>query len=163
MKIPIVDENDNIIGYKDREDRNPDDIIRIVIIWITDEKGKILLQQRSLKMKYSPGMWGPAVSGTVEEGETYDFNAQKELEEELGLKNVKLIKSKKIFGVGQSGKRFAQLYLGQIDSNSQLIPQESEVEQLKWFSKEELLDFYNKNPEIFPAIMKELIDIFINK
>lgn len=142
MRIPIVNENDEIIGYKDRNDRNPDDIIRIVIIWITDENGNILLQQRSLKIKYSPGMWGPAVSGHVEEGETYDIGARRELEEEIGLKDIELIKSKKFFGTVKSGKRFAQLFLAQVNSNSSFVPQASEVEQLKWFSKEELLDFY---------------------
>lgn len=29
MKIPIVNEQDEIIGYKDRKDRNADDIIRV--------------------------------------------------------------------------------------------------------------------------------------
>ncbi len=158
MRIPIVNENDEIIGYKDRKDRNPDDIIRIVIIWIMDENENILLQQRSLKKKVAPGMWGPAVSGHVEEGEDYDFSALRELEEEIGLKDIKLIKSKKFFGTGESGKRFAQLYLAQINSDSPLLPQDSEVEQLKWFSREELLDFYKKEPEKFPALMKDLIE-----
>jgi len=161
MKIPIVDENDEIIGYKNKEDRNSEDITRIIIIWITDENKNILLQQRSFKMKINPNMWGPAVSGHVDEEETYDFSAYRELEEEIGLKDIKLIKSKKFFGITNTGKRFAQLYLAQINSDSLLIPQESEVEQLKWFSEKELLDFYNKNPEIFPSIMKDLIEFLV--
>jgi isopentenyldiphosphate isomerase len=161
MKIPIVNENDEIIGCKDRKDRNPDDIIRIVIVWITDENGNILLQQRSLKMKVAPGMWGPAVSGHVEEEEDYDFSALRELEEEIGLKDIKLVKLKKIFGSTNTGKRFAQIYSAQINSNSTLVPQDSEVEQLKWFSKEELLEFFKKEPEKFPALMKDLIELFL--
>lgn len=161
MKIPIVDEQDNIIEYKDREDRNPNDIIRITAIWINDESGNILLQQRKLSKKVNPGKWGPAVSGTVEEGETYELNAYKEMEEEIGVTGIKLVESKKIYGITNTGKRFAQLYIGQIDSNHKLIPQLNEVEELKWFSKEELVDFYNKSPEFFVRLMKDLIELFL--
>ena len=51
MKIPIVNKKDEIIGYKERSDRHPDDIIRITAIWITDEKNNILLQQRRFDKK----------------------------------------------------------------------------------------------------------------
>lgn len=157
MKIPIVDENDNIIDYKNRSDRNINDIIRITAIWVTDKKGNILLQQRSFNKKVNPGKWGPGASGTVEEGETYESNAYKELEEETGIKNVSLIKSKKFFGKTNTGKRFAQLFLCEIDKNQELIPQEEEVEKLKWFSKEELLSFFEKEPEEFVGLGRDLM------
>lgn len=161
MKIPIVDENDNIIMVKDREDRNPDDIIRITAIWITDSNGNILLQQRSLNMKDNPGKWGPGAAGTVEEGETYESNAYKELEEETGIKNISLTKSKKFFGKTNTGKRFAQLFLCEINKDQELVPQEDEVQKLKWFSKEEVLNFYKEKPEEFAGLMKDLIDFLV--
>lgn len=161
MKIPVVDENDNLIRFKEREDRNPDDIIRITSIWITDIDGNILLQQRKLTKKVNPGKWGPGASGTVEEGETYESNAYKELEEETGIKNVSLTQSKKFFGKTNTGQRFAQLFLCEISRNQKLIPEETEVEELKWFSKEELLNFYKEKPENFVGLMKDLIDFLI--
>jgi isopentenyldiphosphate isomerase len=161
MIIPIVDENDEIIGYKEREDRTPNEIVRLTAVWVTDENGNILLQQRGLNRKSNPGIWGPSAAGHVEEGETYDFNAYKELEEETGIKDIKLTKSKKFFGETNTGKRFVQLYLGQVNSSYHLVPQESEVEKLKWFSKEELLDTYNKNPEMFVGSMKDFIELLV--
>jgi isopentenyldiphosphate isomerase len=163
MKIPIVDENDNIIRYKDREDRNPNDIFRITAIWVTDENGNILLQQRKLNKKINPGKWSPSVSGTIEESETYESNAYKEMEEEIGVKNFKLTEVEKIFREPKSGRKFVQLYTCMIPRSYKLIPQEEEVAQLKWFSKEELLDVYNRKPEDFVDFMKDLIGIFINK
>ncbi|MEI6580620.1 MAG: NUDIX domain-containing protein [bacterium] len=160
MKIPIVDENDNIIGVKDREERNFNDIIRVAVIWITDKNGNILLQQRKFSKKVNPGKWGPGVAGTVEEGETYESNAYKELEEEIGVKNVSLTKSKKFFGETNVGRRFAQLFLCEISKDQELVPQEDEVQELKWFSKEEFMNFYKEKPEEFPSLIKDLIDFF---
>jgi isopentenyldiphosphate isomerase len=163
MKITIVDENDNIVGYKDREDRNPDDIFRITAIWVIDNNKKILLQQRKLNKKINPGKWGPAVSGTVEEGETYESNAYKEMNEEIGVEGFNLVEIKKVFMSPKSGRKFVQLYKCVIPENYKLRPQEEEVEQLKWFSEKELLEFYKEKPEEFVDFMKELIDIFVNK
>src|SRR3989338_4963070 len=96
MKIPIVDENDEIIEYKDEKDRKPEDICRVAGLWVTAPNGDILLAQRAFVKKRSPGVWGPAVAGTVEEGETYEQNIIKEAEEEIGLKNLKPIFGPKI-------------------------------------------------------------------
>ena len=156
MKIPIVNERDEIIGYKDREDRTPGDTIRITAIWITDENGHILLQQRKLTKKYNPGKWGPAVSGTVEEEETYDSNAVKEMEEEIGLTNIPLEKSQKFYGLSNTGKRFCQLYTAKIPRETKLIPEEDEVENLKWFTKEELKKYLDENPNEFVGLMQDL-------
>lgn len=88
MKIPIVNEQDEIIGYKDRDLRDPKEITRVSGLWVTDTAEKILLAQRSWKKKSDPGRWGPAVAGTVEEGETYESNIIKEAREEIGLTNI---------------------------------------------------------------------------
>lgn len=162
MKIPIVNEQDEIIGYKDREDRNLEDIIRITAIWITDENGNILLQQRKFDKKVNPNKWGPAASGTIEEGESYDSNAYKELEEETGIKDIQLVKSKNFFGRTTSGgRRFAQLYLGKVSRDQKLIPQESEVQQLKWFSVNEFKNFLKEKPNDFVGIIEDIV-LFLN-
>ncbi len=114
MQIPIVNEQDEIIGYKDRKDRNLVDITRVSALWITNEDGEILLAQRGLNKTHSPGLWGPAVAGTVEEGETYESNIIKEAEEEIGL-----------------------------------VAREGEVEDVRWFDKDELKILLKEKPEMF--------------
>ncbi|MEI7765209.1 MAG: NUDIX domain-containing protein [bacterium] len=158
MKIPIVDEEDNIIGHKEREEITSDDIYRITAIWITDENGNILLQKRSMNRKNSPGIWGPAASGTVEEGETYESNAYKELEEEIGVKGIKLVESKKFFRNLKNGKKFTKLFLGQIPSNYNFVLQQEEVDQVKWLSVKELLEAYKEKPDEYANFIEVLID-----
>ncbi len=156
MQIPVVNEQDEIIGYKDRKDRTPTDIIRVSAIWITDENGNILLQQRKLTKKENPGKWGPAVAGTVEEGETYEGNAYKEMEEEIGIKGVLLKPYKKLYAQTNVGCRFAQVYLAQIPHDTSLKPQEEEVEALKWISRADLQKSIEENPNNYVGAMKEL-------
>ena len=89
-KIIIVDKNDKIIGYKIRGTLDKNGIYRVSALWITNSLGEILLARRSRKKDKHPLKWGPAVAGTVEEGETYEQNIVKEAWEELGLKNFNL-------------------------------------------------------------------------
>lgn len=95
--VTIVDEQDNILGVKARDDLGSKDIVRISVLWIENSKGQVLLQQRSLAKKTGPGKWGPAVAGTVESHETYASNIIKEAEEEIGLTGITPIEVGKHF------------------------------------------------------------------
>lgn len=57
--LDLVNENDEITGtvWKSEVHRNPYLIHREVAIAVFNEKGEILLQQRSLKKENSPGEW----------------------------------------------------------------------------------------------------------
>lgn len=41
-KIQIVDQNDNIIGEKWRDELTNDDCWRIISLWITNDNGEVL-------------------------------------------------------------------------------------------------------------------------
>lgn len=161
MKIPIVNEQDEIIGYKDRKDRNTVDITRITALWLWNEKGEALLAQRAFSKSINPGLWGPAVAGTVEEGETYESNIIKEAEEEIGLKNLKPVLDQKLRRTTQHAY-FVQWFTATIDSNYPLVKQDSEVEAFKWFSKDELMNLLETKPEIFLYSLKETVEYFFN-
>jgi isopentenyldiphosphate isomerase len=101
IKIIIVNEKDEIIGFKERSKVKTDDIYRVSALWAENAKGDILMAQRAFSKMNSPGKWGPAVAGTVEEGETYDSNITKEAEEEIGLVNSKFGKGEKVRVFGE--------------------------------------------------------------
>lgn len=159
-KIIIVDENDNEIGVKERSEITHEDIYRVSGLWLANSKGEILLAQRSFKKHpaHSPGKWGPAVAGTVEEGETYEENIIKEIEEELGLRGLKLKKAHKKFRDNGIRRYFVQIFTSRIDKEAEeFIIQKDEVEQVKWFSPEELKERFRKNPEGFISTMEETL------
>lgn len=149
MRIPIVDENDDIIEYRERDNRDLNAIYRVSSLWITDTNGNILLARRAFNKSHDPGKWGPAVAGTVEEGETYEQNIIKEAEEEIGLKNIK-----PIFGIKKRRNTkwnyFVQDFLLTLPAGfSDFKIQEDEVAEIKWFSEEELKKELKENPDDF--------------
>ena len=159
-KIIIVDKNDKIIGYKERGTLNSDDIYRVSALWLTNSRGEILLARRHHTKTHHPNMWGPAVAGTVDEGESYEENIIKESEEELGLKNIKPKIGPKTENNGKF-HHFTQWYILNIDRNTDEFKiQEDEVEEVKWFSPEEFKKRLNENPEDFLPTMKKYFELF---
>ncbi len=155
MKIPIVDESDNVIEYKDRSDVLDSDLYRVAYLWVTDEEGNILLAQRAFTKAHHPGCWGPAVAGTVEEGETYEQNIVKESEEELGLVNIKPdLGIKKL--VRSKWSYFSQEFLLKLPVGfNDFKLDATEVINARWFSKDELRIELEKNPDIFLKTIQE--------
>lgn len=161
-KIIIVDENDNIIASKERESLEVKDIYRVSALWVENSKGQILMARRALTKSHSPGKWGPAVAGTLEEGEIYDSNMTKEVEEEIGLKNVKFKKRSKVKILSKYGCYFCQWYLAKIDKPAEEFKiQESEVAEVRWFSKEELRKKLQENPGDFIYSINQWIGLFL--
>jgi isopentenyl-diphosphate delta-isomerase len=160
-KIIIVDKDDNVIGYKERGVLKREDIYRVSALWLTNSKGGILLARRHRTKTHHPLKWGPAVAGTVDEGETYDSNIIKETEEELGLKDIKPTKGPKVFGKG-TWIHFTQWYTLSLDKEaSEFKIQEDEVEEVRWFTKEELVERSASNPEEFIDSIKKAIELFV--
>jgi isopentenyl-diphosphate delta-isomerase len=159
-KIIIVDRNDNIIGCKNGDDLGKEDFYRVSALWITNSKNQILLARRHRNKAHHPGRWGPAVSGTVEEGESYYDNIVKEAEEELGLKNIKPKIGPKTITEGEY-KHFTQCYTLLLDKSiDEFRIQEDEIEEIKWFSAEELKKNLQEHPEEFIPRMKEYFELF---
>ncbi|HSX30312.1 MAG TPA: NUDIX domain-containing protein [Candidatus Saccharimonadales bacterium] len=152
-RIIIVDEQDEIIGHKERGTLDASDIYRVAALWITNSDGSILLAQRKFTKKHDPGKWGPAVAGTVDEGETYDSNIAKEAAEEIGLTDLAGLMTGPKIRFNNTYQYFCQWYRLCIDWPIQAFTiQESEVEQIKWFTPTELTaDFQQHTDHYVPT------------
>lgn len=152
MRIPVVDVNDVQIGFKERDELVAGDFYRVAALWLTNSKGEILLAQRAYTKTNSPGKWGPAVAGTVEEGETYDSNIVKEIFEEIGLTISidQLSKGPKVFVRTTEKGFFDQWYFYTTDlpSDEFVIP-EDEVAQVRWVNRSDFDTWYAEHPEDF--------------
>jgi isopentenyl-diphosphate delta-isomerase len=160
-RIPVVDENDELIGYKERSDRSPEDIYRVSALWLTNSRGDVLIARRALNKIHNPGQWGPAVAGTVDEGETYEENIVKEIEEEIDLKNVQLKEGPKRRVKGERFNYFCQWYFAESNKRAEDFNiAKDEVEEVAWVSKEELTRKIKENPESFLRNMEEWVSLF---
>ena len=147
-RIIVVNEEDEIIGHKERGSLERHDVYRVSSLWITNSIGQILLAQRKFTKKHDPGKWGPAVAGTLEEGETYASNIIKEAEEELGLRDIQptpRIKQR----ISDDHEYFVQWYTLVLDRPiTSFTIAEDEIEQIRWFTREELTEDFFKHPAL---------------
>ena len=160
QKLIIVDEHDTPIGLKYRDEIDyKKDIYRWSAIWIENSKNQVLIAQRQITKDKDPGKWGPAVAGTLEEGETYESNAHKEIEEELGVTIDSFQKGPKQYA-DTPRRYFGQWFLCKLDkSTEEFVLQEDEVAQIAWIDKEELAEDIQSNPEKYVPTMIEMVGI----
>ena len=153
--IDILDEFGNKIGKTStiKELHTSGKWHKIVGIIIYDFNNNILVQQRALKQISSPGKWDIAAAGHVNSGETEIDAIKRELFEEIGLDleedKVKFFMSykKEVNNKTVNKKHLEDIYIAQIDSESinEFTIQNEEVEQVKWFSINELKELIQNN------------------
>lgn len=160
-RVTIVDEEDQIIGSKKRGTILQEDIYRVSALWVENSKGDVLLAQRKFTKKNSPGKWGPAVAGTVEEDETYESNIYKEAEEEIGLVGVTFTKREKVRRSGEHNY-FCQWFFVCVDKDlDEFVIQEEEVEQIAWLSKEVLKKEVMKTPDQYLSSIRSFVGVSV--
>lgn len=163
MKVPIVNEADEIIGYKDRSELAFQyDIFRTASLWITNSKNEILLAQRKFDKKVDPGKWAEAVGGTVENNDTYEATVLREAEEELGLKltNEQITLGPKQF-ITSPARYFVQWYTIMLDRNIEGFQiQTEEVEQIAWIPVTQLKKELQIQPEKYIDSLPGIVNQF---
>ena len=137
-ELIIVDEHNEIIGYKKKSEVMQEDIFRVSACIIKNSTGKYLLAQRSIQKENKPGLWAYAAEGTLSKDESYESNILAKLESEVGVRGVILKKlyQKRRYGVHTF---FHEIYLLESDMELwDLFLDTQEVEQVRWFSVEEI-------------------------
>lgn len=122
---------------------------RTTNIFVLNSNGQILCHQRSLNKERFPGSWSTHFGGHVTEGESFKISALKELEEETGLK----VNAFQLIPWRTSRKTISRIwvrdYITVYDGNVEdLVIQKSEIEQVKWFSAEEIMEELDNEMEL---------------
>lgn len=158
MKIQIVNNQDEPVGVKERSEIDyKNDIYRVSALWLMNSKGQTLLGQRAFTKDKDPGKWGPAVAGTIDEGETYDDNIYKEADEEIGLTGVRFVKGNKI-RITYPRNCFFQWYFATIDRGTDTFKKQvDEVAELEWIDVEQVKQELQTNPDKYIPGMKQIV------
>ncbi len=161
-RVPIVNSNDEIIGYKNRDELDYDnDIVRSSSLWITNGLGQVLLAQRKFSKKTNPGKWSEAVGGTVANDDDYESTIYREAEEELGIVNEKFSIGPKQYVSGPPQNYYVQWYKAQLDwPIEKFTPQEEEVEKIDWIDADELKKQVFENPERYIPELEGILKLF---
>ena len=154
MLIDIVDEDDNVIGQKGKDEAHRDgDMHRVSHVWVINSKKELLCHKRADCKNIFPGKWDVIVGGHLEAGEGYEDAALREVEEEIGIRfseddMIFLGKWKGEFRYNGSeikeiSKSFMIAYDGGIETMRMNI---DEISELKFISIDELKTI-SKDPE----------------
>lgn len=159
--LPIVNEQDEVIGIKSKEACGPDDITRVSGLFVYNAQREILLSQRALSKRYDPGKWSEAVCGTVEDGETYESNILKEVAEEIGL-TLKPNDIREVYhGLFEVSHRlFFTMYVAEVNQPLESFRlQADEVAELRWVTFDEFKQWVIDRPDDFTIGMQAVVDI----
>ncbi len=89
--VQIVDQNNQEIATVKRSLMRSQRLIhRAAYIFVFNAAGELFVQKRTQSKDIYPGYWDVAAGGVVLAGESYEAAAERELAEELGLRDIKL-------------------------------------------------------------------------
>jgi len=151
-KCVVVNENDEVLGAEYIAFAIQKGLIRRAArVYVFNESGQLLVQQRS-KHVLKPLMLDQSAAGHVDEGETYEEAAKRELFEELGIGGVVLTPVALSF-------RTADFYNGiyrAVVPNDQVINFDpEELAGVFWYNIEQLEIEMKSAPERFTPAFKD--------
>ena len=109
---------------------------RATYIVIEDAIGHLYIQRRTLSKDYCPGMLDACCGGVVQRDEAYGPSALRELEEEMGIRDVPLQAWGTFYSEHEHNKVWGALYSCRYEGELQL--QASEVEYVLRMSLEQI-------------------------
>lgn len=152
----VLNEKGEFTGEKETREKCHEKGIwhRAVYGFVFNKNGDVLLQKRSKLKRMWPDMWDVTAGGHVLAGEFGSQALIREIKEELDI-DVKDNEIKYLIGSVSSNVKgdiinnhFNECYIVTKDIDiSKIKLQEEEVSDIKWFSKEEILNRINNNFE----------------
>jgi 8-oxo-dGTP pyrophosphatase MutT (NUDIX family) len=127
-----------------------------ITIYITNGRGQILLEKRSMNKRYSPGKWAP-LAGHVASGEEIEDAACREAKEELGLDLRPadlVIMEKGLLRKREENSRISRYFYTVCDKDANdFTIQEEELTDVRWFDIDEVIRMAQSddNPTSFHA------------
>lgn len=164
--VVLIDEQDNQLGLMEKQQAHVAGLLhRAFSVFIFNEKGELLMQQRAADKYHSPLLWTNTCCSHPRENETYKEAAIRRLEEEMGF--VCEIEPKFHFIYkAQLGERlfeheldhvFTGTYSGEIKINPE------EVNAYKWMKMEDLIQDMKDNPAEYTVWFKIIFDEYLTK
>ena len=136
--VTIVDEHNKVIGAVSRREMRAKNLPhRSTYILVFNAQGELYVQKRTMSKDVFPGYYDPATGGVVLAGESYEQGAVRELEEEMGIRNVPLTWLFDFYFTDERtrvwGGAFSCVYDGEV------VLQEEEVEGVTLMTSAEIL------------------------
>ncbi len=168
-QVILVNEKDEQIGIMPKLEAHEKAILhRAFSVFIVNDKGELLLQQRAASKYHSPMLWTNTCCSHQREGETNIEAGKRRLLEEMGfvteLKEVFSFIYKAPFDNGLTEHELDHVMVGSYNKNPKINSEE--VGDYKWMSLETIKTDMEIQPEIytvwFKIIFKEYYQRLVN-
>jgi isopentenyl-diphosphate delta-isomerase len=152
-KVIVVDDNDAIIGAEYMMDAIEKGFLRRAArVYVFNQSGQLLVQKRS-KNVHKPLLLDQSAGGHVDEGESYEEAAYRELSEELGLAGYPLTS---IATSVKSSDFYCAIFKTIIPDNTKIIFDPEEIDSIYWYNINTLDQELELHPEKFTIAFKEI-------
>ncbi len=164
--FPLVNDKDEVMGSAFRSYVHANNLLhRAVHALVFNTEGKLLMQMRSAFKDRYPSCYTTSCSGHVDYGETYETALVRETSEELGIfTSIKEFHYLgKIDANEETEGEFTKVYVLICNGDEEFKFPEDEVASLDWFSKKDLEDDLEKNPDNYTKSFMCVYRYFIKK
>jgi len=160
-QVILVNENNEQIGTMAKMEAHEKAVLhRAFSVFITNEKGDIMLQQRAASKYHSPLLWTNTCCSHQRVGESNIEAGKRRLQEEMGfqadLKELFSFIYKAPFDNGLTEHELDHVMIGSYDAEPNINP--DEVEAYKWMSPASIKDDISNNPNEYTAWFKIIFD-----
>ena len=147
--VVLVDEQDNQLGLMPKMEAHEKAVLhRAFSVFIFNEKGELMLQQRAADKYHSPLLWTNTCCSHQRDGETSLEAGRRRLQEEMGftadLEEVFWFVYKAPFDNGLTEHELDHVMIGYYDGEPRINSEE--VESYKWMKLEDVKSDMEFNP-----------------
>jgi isopentenyl-diphosphate delta-isomerase len=163
-KVILVNEKDEWIGTMDKIDAHRFGALhRAFSIFIVNDKGELLLQQRASNKYHSAGLWSNACCSHPAPGESTLAAAHRRLQEEMGftceLKKLFSFRYKSDVGNQLIENEYDHIYLG--NHNGDININTDEAKDYAFIPTKQVRQMLIESPEIFTSWFKLVMPKFL--
>lgn len=162
-KVILVNKNDEPIGLMPKMEAHEKALLhRAFSVFVLNDKGEIMLQQRASHKYHSPLLWTNTCCSHQREGETNIAAGRRRLQEEMGfdveLKELFHFIYKAPFDNGLTEHELDHVMIGNYNDEPVINP--DEVEAWKWMSIEDVKKDMEINQDVYTVWFKIIFDEF---
>ena len=156
-QVVLVNESDEQLGLMPKmEAHKKASLHRAFSVFIFNDKGELMLQQRAADKYHSPNLWTNTCCSHQRDGETNIAAGKRRLQEEMGfvcdLKEVFWFVYKAPFDNGLTEHELDHVMVGHF--NKTPVINKEEVESYKWMTLDAVKNDIKNHPEIYTAWFK---------
>ncbi|PQB04805.1 isopentenyl-diphosphate Delta-isomerase [Aureitalea marina] len=160
-QVILVNEKDEAIGLMPKQEAHIKGVLhRAFSVFIFNEAGELMLQQRAAHKYHSPLLWTNTCCSHQRDGETTLEAGKRRLQEEMGfstpLKEATSFIYKAPFDNGLTEHEFDHVVIGQYEGEPEINPEE--VESWKWMAMSEIRKDMDRHPDQYTAWFKIIFD-----